>query len=197
MGRFNVILSDCPWAYGDKGVRGGTSKHYANLSMSDLFFLRVGELAAENCANFMWVTGPFMLEGIRLMRAWGFRYVNVAFVWIKKNTKADTLAWGTGHYTRANAEYVLFGLKGKLKRKSAGVHSVVMAPRLKHSSKPVEIQERIVEMFGDVPRVELFARTRCPGWEQTGLELDGVDVRDYIENESPVSGKIHLLAART
>jgi len=197
MGKFNVILSDCPWQYDDKAGKRGADKHYATLSMKELMFLRVGDLAAENCAHFMWVTGPFMLEGIRLLRAWGFRYRNIAFTWIKTNRKSGTLFTGMGHYTRSNPEFVLLGIKGKMERKSASVHSVIMAPMISHSAKPPEIRDRIVELFGDVPRLEMFARAPWEGWEQTGLELDNLDVREYIEKVAPARKGLSVFGKRT
>ena len=198
MGKYQIILADPPWPYADKGIRGGVKKHYGTkLSMGDFEMLRIGDLAAENCAMFLWVTGPFMLEGIRLLGKWGFTYKNISFVWVKKNTKSDSLFWGTGHYTRANAEYVLFGIKGKMKRESAGVHSIIMSPVGRHSSKPIELYDKIDALFGDVPRLELFARNEKEGWDQTGLEYDGKDVREYIRETISSRMGIGVLKRRT
>lgn len=77
------------------------------------------------------------------------------------------------------------------------VRTLAVINRGEHSTKPPEARERIVDLFGDVPRVELFARDMCPGWEQTGLELDGMDVREYIECEAPAACRLPLLGART
>ncbi len=46
---------------------------------------------------------------------------------------------------------------------------MIEAPFEGHSKKPDETRRRIVELLGDVPRLELFARDRAPGWD--GLEL--------------------------
>ena len=159
--------------------------------------LRIGDLAAENCAMFMWVTGPFMLAGIRLLRAYGFHYKNVAFTWIKTNKKAGTLFTGMGHYTRSNPEFVLLGMRGRLERQSASVHSVLMAPMTRHSVKPPEIHDRILELFGDLPRLELYARTEADGWDQTGLELNKEDVRDFIEKAAPLRRGLSVFRGRT
>jgi site-specific DNA-methyltransferase (adenine-specific) len=86
-----------------------------------------------------------------------------------------------GSTTRSNAEHVLFGIRGKgVKRVSAGVHSVVEAIPGSHSSKPPEVRDRIVQLLGDVPRVELFARSQTPGWDAIGLDIDGQDIRDVL-----------------
>lgn len=41
----------------------------------------------------------------------------------------------------------------------------------RHSRKPAEVRERIVRLLGDVPRIELFARERVPGWDAWGNEV--------------------------
>lgn len=94
------------------------------------------------------------------MEAWGFVYKTVAFVWIKKNKKADSLFWGMGYWTRANAELCMLATAGQPKRRSASVHQVILSPIEEHSKKPDVVRERIVELLGDLPRVELFARQK-------------------------------------
>jgi N6-adenosine-specific RNA methylase IME4 len=49
---------------------------------------------------------------------------------------------------------------------------VIMSPVREHSRKPVEARERIVQLMGDVPRVELFARQKAPGWDAWGNEVE-------------------------
>lgn len=36
--------------------------------------------------------------------------------------------------------------------------------------------------WGDVPRVELFARQNYDGWVCLGDEIDGLDIREAIQN---------------
>lgn len=45
-------------------------------------------------------------------------------------------------------------------------------PALGGFTKPAEVRSRIVALAGDLPRVELFARERAPGWEAWGNELE-------------------------
>ena len=49
--------------------------------------------------------------------------------------------------------------------------ALVVSPRREHSRKPDEVRERIVWVFGDVPRAELFARQRVPAWQAWGNEV--------------------------
>lgn len=81
-----------------------------------------------------------------------------------------------GAYTRANAEICLLGVSygfcAKKQIKSHSVQQVIEAPIQAHSVKPEEIRRRIVELLGDVPRIELFARQRAPGWDARGNEIE-------------------------
>lgn len=83
--------------------------------------------------------------------------------------------WGMGAYTRANAEVCLLGVSPGFKAReqvhSHRVHQVIEAPFEGHSKKPDETRRRIVELLGDVPRLELFARDRAPGWDAWGNEV--------------------------
>ena len=92
-------------------------------------------------------------------------YKTNAFTWVKRNKiNTNTWFWGNGHYTRANAELCLLATKGKvLPRLSRSVHSVIATPVEEHSKKPDVVRDRIVELFGNIPRIELFARQRVDG----------------------------------
>ncbi len=168
---YTVIYADPAWVYRDKALAGnrGAGCKYDLTSDADLQALPVPLLTAEDSVCFMWVTMPKLAEGLALMAAWGFTYKTVAFTWVKRNRKSpDGWFMGMGRWTRANAEVVLLGTRGKPSRVSAGVHSVVEAPIGPHSRKPQEVRDRIVSLMGDVPRIELFARGEVPGWDQWG-----------------------------
>lgn len=83
------------------------------------------------------------------------------------------LHWGMGKSTRANAEPLLIGYRGRLGREDAGVHQVVMLPVREHSAKPPEFRDLIVQLVGDRPRLELFARQHVPGWDAHGNQVPG------------------------
>ena len=123
----------------------------------------------------MWATFPNIAEAIKVMEAWGFTYKTVAFCWVKKNPKSGGNFWGLGAYTRANAEVCLLGVTPDFKArdmvKSHRVHQIIEAPFEGHSKKPDEARRRIVDLLGDVPRIELFARQRAEGWDAWGNEV--------------------------
>lgn len=177
LGHYKIIYADPPWKYRDKAAAGkrGAAFKYKCMSVEDIVTFKIDHVgaswsASENSTLFLWTTGPFIPKAIGVMSAWGFKYKNVAFTWVKR-TKKDKLHWGMGNYTRANPEYCLLGIRGKMKAVSHSVHSIIEAPVGEHSAKPPETRDRIVELFGDVPRIELFARDRVDGWDADGLEL--------------------------
>lgn len=95
-------------------------------------------------------------------------------MWVKKNARSGTNFWGMGAYTRANAEVCLLGVspgfKAKERIRSHKVHQIIEAHFEGHSKKPDETRRRIVELLGDVPRLEMFARQRAEGWDAWGNE---------------------------
>lgn len=64
------------------------------MCIEDIKTLPVGELAAKDCALFLWITFPCLCEALEVLTAWGFSYKTVAFVWVKQNRKNDDLFTG-------------------------------------------------------------------------------------------------------
>ena len=175
MKKYSVIYADPPWrykVYSKKGLGRSAESHYPTMCLEDIKALPIGELAAKDCALFMWITFPCMQEAFQVLEAWGFEYKTTAFVWIKQNRVSDSLFWGMGYWTRANAELCILATKGHPKRASPGVHQVIMSHIEEHSKKPEEARNRIVQLMGDVPRIELFARQSPEGWDVWGNEVE-------------------------
>ena len=58
---------------------------------------------------------------------------------------------------------------------------LVFSPLRAHSQKPDEVRERIVDLMGDLPRIELFARSTADGWDCWGNEVpQQVEVDEVI-----------------
>ena len=150
------------------------------MTVEEICELPVQKFAADNCALFLWVTFPKLEEAFEVIKAWGFEYKTVAFVWIKQTKKSGQWFTGLGWWTRNNAEVCLIATKGHPKRISKGVHTVVDTPIEAHSKKPDEVRKRIVRLVGDIPRAELFAREESPGWYCLGNEIDGMDIRESL-----------------
>ena len=173
--KYDIIYADPPWSYQDTGYR--TSKdQYPVLDFKELMDLPIYKIASRNCVLLLWVTMPKLNIVMPIIKAWGFEYKTVAFTWVKKNKK---LFWGMGRWTRSNAELCLLATKGKPKRVSASIHSIIEAPNVGHSIKP-DIYDKIVDLLGDIPRIELFARESVDGWDATGLDYDNIDIRDFL-----------------
>ena len=170
--KYQAIYADSPWDYQQCRLSGSAKKHYPTMRIEELCALPVAEIADRDCALFLWATFPQLPEALRLIQAWGFVYKTVAFVWLKQNRKALTWFYGLGFWTRSNAEVCLLATKGHPKRQSAGIHQLVISPVERHSKKPDEVREKIVELMGDVPRIELFARQQTPGWDVWGNEVE-------------------------
>ncbi|MFN3200707.1 MAG: MT-A70 family methyltransferase [Bradymonadia bacterium] len=194
-GRYSIIYADPPWQYRDKAHAGkrGVDYKYPTMTIDDICRLDVASVCEDNAALFMWATMPLLAEGLRVMESWGFTYKTVAFVWVKTYPKAGTPFWGMGSWTRANAEIVMLGIKGRPKRISASVHQIVHAPTIeapieRHSKKPDIFRDRIVELMGDVPRLEMFARQAPEGWDTWGNEVDcslDIGMRPPVTGERP------------
>ena len=178
IGKYPIIYADPPWRYAQKGLQGAAEHHYPTMSINELCALPVAELAAPDSALFLWATFPQLPEALRLIEAWGFTYKSVAFVWLKKNRKADSWFYGLGFWTRGNAEICLLATRGHPKRQAANVHQFIISPIEAHSKKPDEARDKIVSLMGNLPRVELFARQTPPGWDVWGNEVEPT-IRDF------------------
>lgn len=173
--KYSIIYADPPWSYQNRGTRAAASKHYDTMTIEDIKRMGVGAagggIANEDCVLFMWATFPMLREALDVIEAWGFSYKTVAFNWVKQNRNGNGIFMGLGNWTRSNSEICLLATKGKPKRISGSVRSVVLSPLQQHSRKPAEIRDRIVELMGDLPRIELFARETAPGWDSWGNEV--------------------------
>lgn len=173
--KYSIIYADPPWNYRDKREKhprlcGGASKHYKTLSVEEIKTMDLPS-TEPNCMLFLWVTFPNLQEGLDVIKAWGFKYKTLGFSWIKTNVKDGKPFFGIGYYTKSNCEVCLIGVKGKPIKISNYVSSVIIAPREKHSKKPTIVRDKIVELCGDIPRIELFARETADGWDSWGDQL--------------------------
>ena len=163
--KYQVIYADPPW--NGLGWNNGSGKkcpalHYEVQDIEWIKSLPVKKITEDTCALFLWVTFPNLKEGLAVIDSWGFNYATCAFNWIKRNKKANSYFVGCGNYTRANSELCLLGTKGHCQklRKSRSVRQLCDVRIREHSQKPLEVRGRIVELFGDLPRIELFARQK-------------------------------------
>lgn len=182
MKKYQIIYADPPWKYqlfSDKPPcsRKADEDYYEVMDLLDMAQLPIKDILDNDAVLFMWATFPAMQTAIKLMRSWGFHYRTVAFVWVKKNKNIDSNFMGMGGWTRSNAEVCLLGVKGNPKRISKSVRQIIEAQVIEakigeHSVKPPETREKILELMGDLPRIELFARQKTEGWDVWGNEVE-------------------------
>lgn len=187
---YRCILADPPWrfetwnkktAVTSRGIPGtfvSAAVHYQTLDDAALAALPVGDLAADDCVLFLWMSWPKLEDALDLITAWGFEYKTCAFCWTKahagqlemfEQTIPDQM--GMGYWTRANTEACLLATRGKPKRLNADVRQAIIEPRREHSRKPGGVHARIERLVAG-PYLELFARARHDGWDAWGDEVD-------------------------
>lgn len=177
--QFSIIYADPPWRFNNwadsDAAHGAASSHYPVMTLTDIKALPVQSIAEKNAVLLLWACNPLMPEALEVIEAWGFRFKTIAWVWVKTTTTGKKFHTGLGYYTRSNAELVMLATRGRIPRQSKAIHQIVeteavIAPVGRHSAKPHVFRDRIVELFGDLPRIELFARSQAPGWADWGLE---------------------------
>jgi len=170
--KYQIIYADPPWSYNDKNCNGAVGKHYTTMRLQDICNLPIQEISDENCVLFLWATYPMYAEALEVMKSWGFEYKSIGFQWIKLNKKSLTPFFGLGRWTRGNTEPCLIATKGKPQRIAKNVFQLIQSPIRGHSQKPDEAREKIVQLMGDLSRIELFARERVKNWDAWGNEVE-------------------------
>lgn len=187
--KYNIIYIDPPWMYNRTGGQACVTE-YKRMTDRDVYTLPIGELADENCALICWMTYPKIEEGVRAVRSWGFEIKTVFTNWIKTNSKSGGVFFGVGSYTKSNGEFAMLCSKGNVahlrppkEERDNTISSVLMSPRGEHSSKPKEVRDIIIKIFGNKPRIEIFARERIPGWDAIGYDIDGLDIKESLRRQ--------------
>lgn len=170
---YGLIYADPPWLYEGYSERGNgknPARHYACMPLDEIKALPVSDLAdPDGCACVMWATAPLLPAAIATLEAWGFAYSS-AGAWAKMSARGG-MAFGTGYRYRTAAEFFLLGTRGKPRQTSRSIRNLIIAPTREHSRKPDQMYVDLEAQWPG-PRVELFARTRRPGWDSWGTEVD-------------------------
>ena len=169
--KYNIIYADPAWSYKGKMMNSSVTDHYSVLTIEQIAELPVKDITDDNCILFMCVTLPKLNEFMKVVDGWGFEYKTTAFVWVKKNKNADSYFMGLGRWTRANAEICILATKGKIKRLRADIRQLQIHKIEEHSKKPDIFRDLIIDLVGNLPRIELFARNKAIGWDAWGDEV--------------------------
>jgi len=184
--KYNIIYADPPWnfshgVYQDSGRPVRQMKdQYKTMGKKDIQELDISQIFTDDSALFLWVADSHLIDGLELIKKWGFTYRTVVFVW-KKITKNGKTCANVGAWTMKNCELCLLGVRGNMlkNKKVNNIYQFIEAERTKHSKKPDEARRRIEILFGDLPRIELFAREKAEGWDVWGNEVESdIDLKN-------------------
>jgi N6-adenosine-specific RNA methylase IME4 len=170
---YEVLYADPCWDYdgreqhNTKTANKSVKHHYDTLTTETLKTLTVESITAPNAVLFLWTSSPHLDQAIDLMKAWGFAYKTIAFVWDKQKVNP-------GYYTMSQCEVCLVGKKGTIPtpRGTRNERQFLSQMRGRHSAKPDEIRKRIERMFPTQKKLELFAREKVEGWDAWGNEVE-------------------------
>ena len=167
MQKYKTLYADPPWnETGGGKIKRGADKHYPLMKTKDIIAMSpfVKSISDDDAHLYLWVTNKFLPDGLKVMDAWGFRYIT-CITWMKDR-------FGLGQYYRGITEHCLFGVKGKVPYKTVdgkrqqGVTGF-LENRQEHSVKPLKMRE-MIETVSYQPYIELFARERFEGWDAWG-----------------------------
>ena len=177
---FSILYADPPWDYKGqkqhagkgKADTGGAEIHYPTMKLEELKRLDIPSVCEPDCLLFMWTSSPHFDQAIELMKAWGFSWATVGFVWNKKKVNP-------GFYTMSQVEICIIGKRGKIPqpRGARNIRQYLCKERTKHSEKPLIVMQRIDRMFPTQRKLELFARKLPEGvirdatWSVWGNEV--------------------------
>ncbi|MBI5111320.1 MAG: ParB N-terminal domain-containing protein [Rhodovulum sp.] len=169
--RYGVILADPEWRFAvrsrETGLDRAADNHYPTSSTDEIAARDVGAIAADDCALFLWATVPMLPDALRVMAAWGFRYVS-HFVWAKDRV-------GTGYWNRNRHELLLVGTRGAVPAPAPGTQwdSLIEAPVGAHSAKPERFLALVEAYYPSLAKIELNRRgSPRPGWDAWGNEAE-------------------------
>jgi len=183
MKKYQIIYADPPWSYNDKmsGHSFSLDHEYITQDLNWIKSLPIKDISDKDCCLFIWAVSPLLNECFEVIKAWGFKYKTVAFCWSKVNRGGHWVS-NLGRWTMGNIELCLLATKGHPQRMRKDIKQLVIANRTDHSKKPDDVRNRIVQLMGDVPRIELFCRDkkvsdmfgyeRMKGWDVWGDEVE-------------------------
>lgn len=186
---YDVILADPPWHFKNYSadVPGmihkrsrGANRYYPTMTNEDICNLKIP--CKEKSVLFLWACWPLVPEALEVIKAWGFEYKSLAWVWAKLNKSSMGFFTGMGYWTRANSEPCLLATRGNVSKPvDRGVMALIVTPVRKHSQKPDEQYGKIERLFPGKSYLELFARKKREGWDSIGNEIDGKDIKESAE----------------
>lgn len=182
--KYKTILADPPWQFQNRTGKVAPEhkrlNRYPTMSLEEIKALPVSDVADENSHLYLWVPNALLIEGLEVMKAWGFQY-KTNIIWEKIRNDGAPDGRGVGFYFRNVTEILLFGVRGSNVRTLSPGRSQVNLIRTKkreHSRKPDEMIE-LIERCSAGPYLELFARGQRDGWTMWGNQADEMYEPDW------------------
>jgi len=167
---YDVIYADPPWKQ-KRGCPFGKSGNsldleYPTMTVNEIRNLKVKDICSENSVLFLWVTNKYIEDSFSIVKSWGFKKSSL-LTWCKK-----PMGLGLGGAFVQTTEYLIYARRGSLKPTKRIDSTWFQVNRQnRHSKKPDFFADMIVDMFGDLKRIELFARDKKEGWDVFGNEV--------------------------
>ena len=175
--RFATVLADPPWQFQNRTGKVAPEHkrlaRYGTMTLDEIVKLPVTDVCLPTSHLYLWVPNALLLEGLRVMEAWGFTY-KTNLVWHKVRKDGGPDGRGVGFYFRNTTELVLFGTRGRNARTLAPGRrqvNIIKSQKREHSRKPDEVF-KIIEACSPGPYLELFARGSRPGWTSWGNQAE-------------------------
>ncbi len=175
---YDIAYVDPPWYYYGSPIKdAAAAKHYPLMDLDELAAIDIRRLLNKSAAVFLWATCPRLDFAIELISRWGLHYRGVAYLWVKTNRHGKIIG-GQGvppTFTKPTSELLLAATTKPIGRpfpiRDLAQPQVILHPRAAHSEKPPIFRRLIEALCGKRPRIELFARSRTPGWDSWGAEI--------------------------
>jgi len=145
---------------------------YDTLSLNEIKEIPVQFVSDNNSHLYLWVPNALLLEGLEVMKAWGFKY-KTNLIWHKVRKDGGPDGRGVGFYFRNTTEVILFGIRGSQRTLAPGRSQVniIRTQKQEHSRKP-DGMYNIIEKCSPGPYLELFARGKREGWDVFGNQAE-------------------------
>ncbi|MDD5089794.1 MAG: MT-A70 family methyltransferase [Candidatus Wallbacteria bacterium] len=199
--KFSTVLADPPWQFKNRTGKVAPEhkrlNRYSTMTLKDIKELPVSKVLEETAHLYLWVPNALLLEGIEVLKAWGFTY-KTNLVWHKVRKDGGPDGRGVGFYFRNTTELILFGVKGKDARTLSPGRSqvnIIRSMKREHSRKPDETYN-LIESCSPGPFLELFARGSRKNWVTWGNQADDYDITwktyaNHSRTDKKISAEIY------
>lgn len=190
---FEVIYADPPWRYSNLAPRKGDriDSKYKTMPTSKIEnYLKDENIQiAEKAVCYLWTTNPLLIDALKVLYAWGFKY--------KTNLAWDKQIIGLGYWLRGQHELLLIGNRGNSPPPpgTQRISSVFSQKRARHSEKPGYIRGYLTKTYFNQEKIELFYRKPTP--KQTDLNKIGEISWDNLSKKELLSMKWTFMGKET